>query len=91
MSLHLVFSRAGLKACCKRQQAGDKLVLLGNGVYAYTEALDAGIQPADLCLLAPDAEARGISGQGTLGLAHIDYPTLVELTQECSPIVSWNE
>jgi sulfur relay protein TusB/DsrH len=91
MSLHLVFSPAGLKACSSRWQSGDKFVLLGNGVYAHKQALDAGVEPADLHLLGPDAEARGITSQTTGALVHIDYPALVELTQQCSLIVSWNE
>lgn len=91
MSLHLVFSPAGLNACSRRWQRGDKCVLLGDGVYAHKQALDAGVESANLHLLAPDAEARGINNTATGALAHIDYPTLVELTQQCSPIVSWNE
>ena len=91
MSLHLVFSPAGLRACSRRWQSGDKFVLLGNGVYAHKQALDAGIDPTDMHLLGPDAEARGISSEATGSLVSIDYPAFVELTLQCSPIVSWNE
>lgn len=91
MSLHLIFSTAGLSACSARWQHGDKFVLLGNGVYGYQQALDAGVEPAALHILAADAEARGINGETTKTLSYIDYPTLVELTQQCSPVVSWNE
>lgn len=91
MSLHLIFSLSGLKACQHRQRSGDKFVLLGDGVYAHQQALQAGIEPINLYLLAPDAEARGIGRPCTEALSHIGYPDFVELTLQCSPIVSWKE
>ena len=83
MSLHLVFGPAGLRACSRRWQSGDKFVLLGNGVYAHKQALDVGIQSTDLHLLGPDAEARGINREATGCLVSIDYPAFVELTLQC--------
>jgi len=42
-------------------------------------------------LLAADAKTRGISSDISAPLAHINYPTLVSLTVELEPVVSWNE
>ena len=91
MSLHLIFNATGLTACTRRCSSGDKFLLLGDGIYAHAQALEAGIEPANLFLLAPDARARGIGSDLTGTLLRLEYSDFVALTEQCSPIVSWNE
>lgn len=89
MSLHLIFSVQGFHACQSRLQADDSVVLLGDGVYAWSQA--AQVPGITGYLLAADAKTRGISPDISAPLAHIDYLALVSLTVEHEPVVSWNE
>jgi len=83
MSLHLIFSSAGWRACRIRAQDEDQIVMLGDGVYSSTDNL-----PARVLMLDEDLKIRGLSGSYT---NTIDYPELVRLCVEHHPVVSWNE
>ena len=80
MSLHLVFNERGLAHCLARSAPEDVVVLLGDAVYC---------PPPEqrYHYLAEDAHVRGVDLSSR---ASIDYPALVELTTQHSPIVSWN-
>lgn len=84
MSLHLVFSAAGWRACAARLQDADATVLLGDGVYVATQP-----QPAGLHVLSEDAHIRGVPVDASHSL--ISYEALVALCIEHHPVVSWND
>jgi len=84
MSLHLVFSSRGWRACEPRLQPADAVVLLGDGVYV------AGThQTSSLYVLSEDAHIRGLR----FDTRHtpISYEELVALCTEYQPVVSWND
>ncbi len=85
MSLHLVFSAAGLRACQERIGADDELLLLGDGVYAGTGS-DAR-WPCTVHALSDDVLARGLAEQMTVPV--ISYAGFVALCTRHTPVVSW--
>ena len=91
MSLHLIFSPTGAKACLDRCSPDDRLVLLGDGVYAANQLTQSPVSAAAIDMMASDAEARGMTAgvQGGIGL--IDYKQFVGLTEKHSPVVSWKD
>ena len=87
MTLHLIYSSAGLDAARERSSAGDVLVLLGDAVYrAQSETMPAS---ESTFILDEDCRARGLSLPAECTV--IDYARLVELCIEHQPIVSWND
>ena len=84
MSLHLVFTLAGLEHCQKRRHAGEPVVLLGDGVYGISEAID------NCYILQPDAQNRGVT-PSVQAPQFIDYETFVQLTIDHHPSVSWTD
>ena len=91
MSLHLIFSPTGAKACLSRWSPDDSLVLLGDGVYAANQLTQSPVPAAAIDMMASDAEARGITESEQGGISCIDYKQLVGLTEEHSPVVSWHD
>ena len=91
MSLHLIFSPAGARACLHRWSADDRILLLGDGVYAANQFAQSHVPANAIYMLASDAEARGITENERGGIRLIDYKQLVELTEEHSLIVSWRD
>ena len=91
MSLHLIFSPKGANACLDRCSPDDRLVLLGDGVYAANRLTQSPFPAAAIDMMASDAEARGITGSERGGISRIDYKQLVRLTEAHSPIVSWHD
>ena len=91
MSLHLIFSPTGAEACLFRCSPDDRLVLLGDGVYAANQLPQSPVSAAGYDMMASDAEARGMTAgvQGGIGL--IDYKQFVGLTEKHSPVVSWKD
>ena len=91
MSLHLIFSPAGARACLHRWSADDRVLLLGDGVYAANQLTQSHVPANAIDMLASDAEARGMTAgvQGGIGL--IDYKQFVGLTEKHSPVVSWKD
>ena len=84
MSLHLVYSAGGWRACQARLGANDSVVLMGDGTYVATTDNSAGLN-----VLEQDAHIRGIR----VDPAHtcISYDQLVVLCTQHHPIVSWND
>lgn len=91
MSLHLIFSPKGANACLDRWSPEDCVVLLGDGIYAANQLTQSHVPTAAIAMMASDAEARGITESEQGGVSRIDYKQLVGLTEEHSPIVSWND
>lgn len=91
MSLHLIFSPTGAKACLYRCSPDDRLVLLGDGVYAANQLKKSPVPAAAIDMMASDAEARGITENERGDIRRIDYKQLVGLTEEHSLIVSWHD
>jgi|TARA_X000000950_G_scaffold21231_1_gene22841 sulfur relay protein TusB/DsrH len=91
MSLHLIFSPTGAEACLDRCSPDDRLVLLGDGVYAANQLTQSPVSAAAIDMMASDAEARGITKSERGDIRRIDYKQLVGLTEEHSPIVSWHD
>ena len=90
MSLHLIFSPAGARACLPRWSADDRILLLGDGVYAANQLTQSHVPANAIDMLASDAEARGMTAGERGDIRRIDYKQLVGLTEEHSPIVSWH-
>lgn len=91
MSLHLVFSLAGLEACLARRESADLIVLMSDATFALTH------YPMDqnYAVLASDAASRGLdpdrlSARGS-AIKTVDYADLVALTEAHTPIVSWRD
>ena len=91
MSLHLIFSPAGARACLHRWSADDRILLLGDGVYAANQLTQSHVPANAIDMLASDAEARGITENERGDIRRIDYKQLVGLTEEHSLIVSWHD
>ena len=91
MSLHLIFSPTGAKACLHRCSPDDRFVLLGDGVYAANRLKKFPLPAAAIDMIDSDAEARGITENERGDIRLIDYKQLVELTEEHSLIVSWRD
>ena len=95
--LHLVSRAPGesrvLEQCLARLGKGDALLLLQNGVYAAAPAAAALREAArshEVYLLAPDAEARGLTPQALMEAARLlDDEGFVELTLRHARILSW--
>ena len=87
MTLHLVFTDAGRRACQPRAQAGDVALLLGDGIYAGT--LPEETWPCAVQALAEDAAARGVDER--LAVPAISYADFVRLCEQHIPIVSWTD
>jgi sulfur relay protein TusB/DsrH len=83
MSLHLVFSESGWRACCPLREPQDAVVFIGDGVYATGAA-----SIHNAFVIAEDLAIRGI--RGNQDISGIDYPELVTLCTRHKPIVSWN-
>ncbi|MEM9622375.1 MAG: sulfurtransferase complex subunit TusB [Pseudomonadota bacterium] len=89
MALHLVYSIRGFSACHPRLQQEDVVVLLADGVYCAVNPTAAdNTQNADLRVMTDDLEIRGLT---TVSGKRIDYPDLVELCTQHTPIISWND
>ena len=85
MSLHLVFTTAGLRACQPRADADDVMLLIGDGVYAGLAADTS--WPCAVQALQDDAAARGVTDR--LHVDAIGYDDFVALCTKHKPIVSW--
>ncbi|WP_374544970.1 sulfurtransferase complex subunit TusB [Rhodoblastus sp.] len=99
-TLHTVnkspYERNALKSCLDHVLAGDRVLLIEDGVVAarkggaFAQALgDAGRQCA-VYALAPDLAARGIGPSDLMeGIETVDYGGFVELAASASRVCSW--
>ena len=84
MILHTINKVAGLALCQHLIAAGDKVVLLEDGVYL-------GLQPLAFSIYAIrlDVEARGLVGRPKEPVELIDYSDFVSLCTEADKVCSW--
>jgi len=90
------FERSTLVSCLNHTSAGDKILLIEDGVIgarkgsAFAELVKSAQSNCALYVLAPDMEARGIA-QGDLvdGVTPVDYSGFVDLVAECDRTQSW--
>lgn len=91
--LHLLSQPPGpvWEGLCPRLGDGDRVLLLGDGVYGLRHPLLGRLQDAGagIAALAPDLVARGIEPSGAEGVRVIDYEEFVDLTVACGRILSW--
>lgn len=91
-TLNAAPSSAAFRDCLKVLQAGDALVLMGDGVYAAlagTEACSAlQAQGAELFILRADASLAGVT-QPAPGISSIDIEGLVALTERYPRQLAW--
>lgn len=91
-TLNAAPSSAAFKDCLKVMQAGDALVLMGDGVYAAIEGTGAcgelQAKGADLFLLSADALVAGLSNRAP-GFTPIDVDGLVALTERFPRQLAW--
>lgn len=95
MTLHLLsrspFTSPCLQDCLRLASGNDRLLLLGDGVYA---ALDAGLSLqghpfAAIYALADDVASRGIPEPLPMAIERIDYERFVSLCCEAERTLSW--
>lgn len=78
-----------LKQLCASCTPADIILLIEDGTYHALSAdtiCQLGAHAAQVCILADDARARGIT---TSHLNVVDYSGFVELSIRCSKVVSW--
>lgn len=86
--LHLCYRTTVDAALTDWLQAGDTLVLLGDGLYALA-ALPQ-LLPGALCVLHEDAQARGLAGRLPDHARPISMAELVQLVIEHERSLTWN-
>jgi tRNA 2-thiouridine synthesizing protein B len=97
--LHIVnkspFEKTSLDSCLQHARAGSALLLIEDAVYAITRgnAVEHKIRQAaqnlKIYALAPDLEARGVSGAAMENIRLIDYNGFVDLVAEHDAVQSW--
>ena len=99
--LHIVnkspFESTTLESCLRTATngQGDVLLLIEDGVYAVTKNSVAGnmlheaMKDVKVCVLWPDAEARGIQDRVLDGVKMVDYAGFVDLVAESDNVQSW--
>ncbi len=95
--LHLVIAPTMVRQCLGRAQAGDAILLIGNGVYAAlreSEACGSLVsslkEGVGLYCLGPDLDTRGISPKQLIDRADaVDYDGFVDLAVRFPQTCSW--
>ena len=96
--LHLIFQSVLEQAVIQRFSSGDDVVFMENAVFRVykdnvlsPELLKMLNNNISLYVLSEDIETRGISDNELLaGVKVIDYPGLVQLTENNKVIMTWN-
>jgi tRNA 2-thiouridine synthesizing protein B len=85
-------SSAAFNDCLRVAQAGDGIVLMGDGVYSAIEGTPACLalqgSGAELFLLSADARLAGIARPAAV-ICSIDMDGLVSLTERFSRQLAW--
>jgi tRNA 2-thiouridine synthesizing protein B len=80
-------------SCLRIAAPGDRILLLGNGVYAaMTSSPAAGLlseNPATFFALAQDVAAAGLAGKIADGIEVVDFDGFVALTETCERQLNW--
>ena len=97
--LHIVnkspSERYSLDSCLATAEAGGAVLLIEDGVYAATRGaaaeakLRAAMDRIAVYALAPDLEARGMTGTVSEGVKLIDYDGFVDLVEQHTTCQSW--
>lgn len=97
--LHIVnkspLEKNSLDACLGVAQAGGALLLIEDAVYAATrghqaaDRIRAALGKLKVYALAPDVEARGMTGATIEGVTLVDYGGFVDLVVEHKNSQSW--
>ncbi len=82
--LHLLSNPDAATSCVAATAAGDRLLLIGDGVFALTAVASS---PARLGLLGDDADARGIPPADTAEV--LTYAEFVDWVVTCDNSVTW--
>ena len=96
--LHLIFQSVLEQAVIQRIAYGDDVVFMENAVFRIYKdnVLSSELRKMlnnqiNLYVLSEDIETRGISDNELLaGVKVIDYPGLVQLTENNKVIMTWN-
>lgn len=98
MTLHILFESpfAGhcLDECRRVAQAGDALLLVGDGVYALAGTQAAALAAlraagVEVFALGEDCAARGIDAHATDSVTALDYAGFIDLALAHERSVSW--
>ena len=97
--LHIVnkspLLNSALASCLRLAQDGEAVILIEDGIFAATQGVAAGCGLADavgrleVYALAPDVDARGMTGRLTDGVKAVDYAGFVKLVVEHHTNQSW--
>lgn len=83
----------GFDDCLRIAAADDRILLLGNGVYAAMADSPAEKSlkrtSATLFALAQDVAAAGLAGKTADGVEIIDFDGFVALTESCERQLNW--
>lgn len=99
-TLHMVnkspYERNALKSCLDHLSAGDRVLLIEDGVVAarkggaFAQALGDARRECAIYALGPDLAARGVApGDLMEGIETVDYSGFVELAADASRVCSW--
>jgi tRNA 2-thiouridine synthesizing protein B len=89
------FERNAFDACLAHAKAGSSVLLLEDGIYAAVKGtpaaqkLGAAMKSVQVYVLAPDAEARGMSNRLLDGVRSVDYGGFVDLVTQHNAVESW--
>jgi tRNA 2-thiouridine synthesizing protein B len=89
------FDRNSLESCLKHLQPGAAILLIEDGVYGALEGTTISAKMKDamkstpVYALAPDVEARGMSGRLMAGVQLVDYGGFVDLVTQHNTVQSW--
>ena len=82
---------AALGSCLRLAQPGATLLLIEDGIYAATTGagMAQALKPFKVCVLQPDAQARGMATRLIEGVQPVSYEGFVDLVVEHSNNQSW--
>lgn len=82
---------AALSSCLRLAQPGATLLLIEDGIYAATTGagMAQALKPFKVCVLQPDAQARGMAGRLIEGVESIGYEGFVDLVVGHTNNQSW--
>jgi tRNA 2-thiouridine synthesizing protein B len=99
-TLHTVnkspYERNALKSCLDHVSAGDRILLIEDGVLAarkggaFSKAVGDAMRSCAIYALSPDLAARGVAaGDLVEGVEAVDYGGFVDLAADATRVCSW--
>jgi tRNA 2-thiouridine synthesizing protein B len=89
------FDRNSLDACLNHAQAGSAILLIEDGIYGaldgttFSAKVKEVMKNTPVYALAPDVEARGMTGRLMAGVQLVDYGGFVDLVTQHNTVQSW--